>query len=439
MIPGARIKAAIELLESAFSSNEPLDRLINQYFRKRRYAGSNDRRAINNLTYNIIRHLNRLDWWITRIDSKLESTPRTQMISELTIEEKLSPNYIKSMFDGSKHCPLPLTDKEESLAKALSGQSINHPEMNTSVIMEYPYWMDKYFKALWPKRLRLEMSALNQPATVDVRVNTLKTSLEDARHSLINENISCEPTPISPVGLRLTSKTRLFNTAVFKKGWIEVQDEGSQLIALVSDAKPDMAVVDFCAGAGGKTLALAATMGLNSKIDGHLIACDILSYRLDRLKPRIHRAGVKNIHTHILTAEDTDWIKINTGTKDRVLLDVPCTSTGIWRRDPLSRWRLSIDNLKNNICVQRNILRNASKLVKKGGRLIYATCSLLKEENEHQITWFTKHHNDFCIIPIEDVWGEVIGGTSPSASSLRLSPASNGTDGFFCAILEKFK
>ncbi len=439
MIPGARIKAAIEILDTISSSNEPLDRLIIQYFRKRRYAGSNDRRAINNLTYNIVRNIKKLDWWITRIDSKLLSTPRTQIISELTLEEKLSPNYIKSIFNGSMYCPLPLSENEEYLAKELSGQSINHPDMNTSVIMEYPNWLDNHFKTLWPERLKLEMSALNQPAPVDVRVNTLKTNLEDVRLSLINETISCKPTPMSPVGLRLTSKARLNNTKVFKKGWIEVQDEGSQLVALLSDAKPGMKVVDLCAGAGGKTLALAATMNLDSNIDGQLIACDISSYRIDRLKPRIQRAGIKNINTHILNSQNTDWIKTHTGTKDRVLVDVPCTSTGIWRRDPLSRWRLSIDNLKNNICVQRNILRNASKLVKRGGRLIYATCSLLKEENEHQVSWFTEHHNDFCILPVEDVWGQVIGGKSPSASSLRLTPASNGTDGFFCAILEKFK
>jgi 16S rRNA (cytosine967-C5)-methyltransferase len=413
--------------------------LINSYFRKRRYAGSSDRRAINNYTYNVLRHIRRLDWWIKRIDAQLEVGPRAHIITELALGDKLSPYSIRLMFNGFKHCPLPLTINEENLVKELSGNLINHPEMNTSVFLEYPDWMDSYFQALWPERLEIEMLALNRPAPVDVRVNTLKTTVEAARLSLINDSIMCEPTKISPVGLRLTSKARLAETKAFKMGWIEVQDEGSQIVALLTDAKPSMSVVDLCAGAGGKTLAIAATMDLNSLTSGCLTACDISSTRLDRLKPRIKRAGIKNISTQILTTHDDDWIATNAGTIDRVLADVPCTGTGTWRRNPVSRWQLSIENLKNKIATQREILVIASKLVKKGGRLIYATCSLLKEENEHQLAWFIKHHNNFRTLPINAVWSQSIGGEAPAGSSLRLSPGKNGTDGFFCTILEKFK
>jgi 16S rRNA (cytosine967-C5)-methyltransferase len=244
---------------------------------------------------------------------------------------------------------------------------------------------------------------------------------------------------MSPVGLRLTSKARLSETTAFKLGWIEVQDEGSQIISLLSDAKPNMAVVDLCAGAGGKTLAIAAAMDLVSTKNGSLTACDISSARLDRLKPRIKRAGIRNIHTQILTTQNDEWIEKNAGTIDRVIADVPCTGTGTWRRNPISRWQLSINNLKKEIATQREILGIAAKLVKKGGRLIYATCSLLKEENEYQLSWFIKHHNNFRTIPIEIIWRQNIGGEVPTGSSLRLSPAKNGTDGFFCTILERFK
>jgi 16S rRNA (cytosine967-C5)-methyltransferase len=231
MVPGARIQAAIDLLDAISSGNEPADRLIASYFRKRRYAGSSDRRTINDLVYNILRHNGRLNWWITRFKNQLELGSRTRMISELILEKKLSPHYIHSIFNGSKHCPLPLTDIEDSLAAALYGQSLNHEDMTIPVILEYPNWMDQYLKALWSKRLALEMSALNQPAPLDVRVNTLKITRDAVRLSLLENSIESKPTPMSPIGLRLTGKARLARTLAFKMGWIEVQDEGSQLIA----------------------------------------------------------------------------------------------------------------------------------------------------------------------------------------------------------------
>ena len=437
MNPGARIQAVIELLNVISSNNKPVEKLFSSYFRKRRYAGSSDRLAIKDFTYNILRHRGRLDWWIKRINSLLELSPRARIISELALKKNFSLYDIQSIFNGTKYCPFPLTTTEDALAEALYGETLNHSEMPSSVKLEYPKWMDQILKSLWSERLVVEMSALNQPAQVDVRVNTLKTTLDAARRSLLKDSIKSEQTPMSPIGLRLTSRARINETTAFRMGWVEVQDEGSQLIALLSDAKPGMDVVDLCAGAGGKTLALAATMGVNTKINGRLIACDVSRNRLDRIVPRMQRAGAEEIHTQSVKTEDDNWMTTNAGTMDRVLADVPCTATGTWRRNPVSRWQLSLDDLKYKIAIQRRILEDASKLVKIGGRLIYSTCSLLQEENEHQLAWFFEQNNNFKVLPIDTVWSQNIGGASPSSPSLRLSPATNDTDGFFCTLLEK--
>ncbi len=439
MIPGARIQSAIELLISISLVNEPTDRIIASYFRKRRYAGSSDRRAIIDLTYNILRHTGRLNWWISNIDPQLKLSPHARMISELTQKKKKSPADIYSIFNGSKYCPRRLTDSESALAQALYGEFLNHTDMPYSVILEYPHWMDQQLKALWSERLSVEMSAFNKPAPVDLRVNTLKTTLNAARLLLLEDSVESMPTPMSPIGLRLTGRNRLNETTAFKMGLIEVQDEGSQLVALLSDAKPGMNVVDLCAGAGGKTLALAASMGVKTEVKGCLTACDISKNRLRRIESRILRAGAEEIHAQHINPKDDEWINNNLKSMDRVLADVPCTGTGTWRRNPVSRWQLNRDNLREKVAIQRRILVTASELVKLGGRLIYATCSIFKEENEQQLEWFIKYHNEFQALPIDSTWRQNIGGAPPSSPYLRISPGSNGTDGFFCALLEKIR
>ncbi len=438
MTPGARMQAVIELLDAIWSGDEPTDRLMDAYFRKRRYAGSSDRRAVFETVYDVLRHRGRLDWWIARTGSGLEPGPRTRVIAELALEKKSSPLDTQAIFSGAKHCPEPLTSGEDTLAEALYGRPLTHGEMPLSVTLEYPDWMDRSLQALWSDRLAVEMSALNQPAPVDLRVNMLKTSPDAARRSLKEDFVDSEPTSLSPIGLRLTGKARLAGTRAFKNGWIEVQDEGSQLIALLSDARPGMDVVDFCAGGGGKALALAASMGVDGKMDGRLTACDISAYRLERMAPRMKRAGAEKIRTQAVAAQDDDWITNNVGTMDRVLADVPCSGTGAWRRDPDARWRSTLDDLDDKIAIQQRILGMAETLVKPGCRLVYATCSLLQEENERQLAWFLEHHVDFHALPIDGVWAETVGGPlPPPGPSLRLSPASTGTDGFFCAVMER--
>jgi 16S rRNA (cytosine967-C5)-methyltransferase len=298
--------------------------------------------------------------------------------------------------------------------------------------------MDRSLSQLWGDDLARQMSALNQPAPVDLRVNLLKATREQAHASLTSEFIEAEPTALSPIGLRLMGRPRLAGTAAFRKGWVEVQDEGSQLISLLVGAHPGMRVVDFCAGGGGKALAIAGAMADAGAVHGEIWACDISGFRLERMIPRLQRAGAEAVRTKVVAARNDPWVDENAGTMDRVLADVPCTGTGAWRRDPDARWRFTPDDLDDLMGVQQRILGMAARLIRPGGRLVYATCSLLQEENERQFAWFLENHSDFRALPIDEVWAETVGGPPPpSGPCLRLSPASTGTDGFFCAVAER--
>jgi len=437
MTPGARIAAAIELLEAVARESEPPDQTLDAFFRRRRYAGSGDRRAITERLYAVLRRRARLDWWLERTGLDLTPTPRLRILADLAMSDRTSPAEMAALFDGAKHRPAPLDDAERQVADALYGRPLRHRDMPDHVTMEYPGWLDRSFQALWGARLGVEMSAMNQRAPVDLRVNMLKTTWEEASDSLTREFVATEPTPLSPIGLRLTGRSRLGATTAFKEGWVEVQDEGSQLIALLAGAAPGMTVADFCAGAGGKALAMAATMGIGGGIRGTLHALDVSDYRLERMTPRLKRAGALRIKRRVIAAKDDPWVAESQGTCDRVLVDAPCTGTGAWRRDPDARWRFEPQDLDDIRETQRRILGQAAGLVAPGGRLIYATCSLLQEENEQQLMWFLEHHKRFQPLPIDRVWAETVGGPPPpTGPSLRLSPASTGTDGFFCAVLE---
>ncbi len=439
MTPGARIAAAIELLEAVDREAEPPDHILDGFFRKRRYAGSGDRRAITERLYAVLRRRARLDWWLARTGLDITPTPRYRAIADLALSDRTSPIEMAALFDGAAHRPAPLDETERTVADALYGRPLRHRDMPDHVVMEYPGWLDRSFKALWGDRLGVEMSAMNQRAPVDLRVNTLKATWEQAHDSLAREFVEAEPTPLSPIGLRLTGRSRLGGTTAFKEGWVEVQDEGSQLIALLSGAAPGMTVADFCAGAGGKALAMAATMSSGAGGPrGTLHALDVSEYRLDRMTPRLKRAGALRIKRRAIAAKDDPWVQQAGGSCDRVLVDAPCTGTGAWRRDPDARWRFEPRDLDDIRETQRRILDQASGLVAPGGRLIYATCSLLQEENEQQLMWFLENHAEFAPLPIDKVWAETVGGPPPpTGPSLRLSPASTGTDGFYCAVLER--
>ncbi len=446
MTPGARIQAAIELASRVAAGGEPADDITDDFFRQRRYAGSRDRRSIIDRLYGMLRRRGRIDWWIERTGVRGVDPSRGRVIADLALGDKLGAPEIDALFSGSRHCPPPLSDGERTLAEALAGRPIDHPgDMPAAVLAEIPGWLDTAFERAFGDRYVHEAKALNVPAPVDLRVNTLKSTWEDVRAALIAEQVTVHPTAYSPIALRIEGHVRLGGTSVFRDGLVEVQDEASQLVALLCDAHPGMTVVDFCAGAGGKTLALAAMMAderdnKNREIDGTLIACDVFSRRLQRMRARLHRAGAESVIRHTLTSEEDPWVEENAGIADRVLLDVPCTGSGTWRRHPEAKWRLRPEDLEDARSVQRRILANAAQLVKPGGQLIYATCSLLREENEDQTDWFTENVPGFAQLPVEDIWHAAVGGPFPphqSGFGLRLSPASTGTDGFYCAIFER--
>ncbi|MCW9034764.1 MAG: RsmB/NOP family class I SAM-dependent RNA methyltransferase, partial [Rhodospirillales bacterium] len=243
-----------------------------------------------------------------------------------------------------------------------------------------------------------------------------------------------EETPISPYGVRVLNRLRLGGISVFKDGKVDVQDEGSQLLSFLVDARPGMTVVDYCAGAGGKTLALAAQM----KDQGSLIACDVSTKRLGRMSGRLKKAGVQNVQLVELSTRKQQPEALRPNKADRVLLDVPCSGTGTWRRSPDSKWRIEPSDLDRHIERQAQIFMKASNLVKPGGRLIYMTCSLLREENENQVFNFLGQMPDFRTIPVSTIWNEVIEAPCPTDEPfLRLTPKDNGTDGFFLAALER--
>jgi len=298
----------------------------------------------------------------------------------------------------------------------------------------YPDWLEPHLLAALGRDLEREMAALQEEAQLDLRVNLLKADREAARAALAREGVEAARTRFSPVGLRVYERVPLATLDAFRGGLVEVQDEGSQLASLLVDARPGMRVVDFCAGAGGKTLALAATM----QNRGHLVACDTAARRLERATERLRRAGAGIVQRKLLASAHDPWVKRHRAGFDRVLVDAPCTGTGTWRRNPDAKWRLVPGDLADLVAVQADILDSAQRLVRPGGRLVYVTCSLLGEENEAQVERFLAAHADFALRPTADVWRETVGGECPARGAmLRLTSARHGTDGFFVAVLEK--
>jgi 16S rRNA (cytosine967-C5)-methyltransferase len=443
--PGARIAAAIDIFEAIDAASAPADDTAAAYFRRRRYIGAKDRVQISAYLYAVLRHRAVIDWWIARA-GKGEVTPnaRSRVIAALLLLDGWPPEEVAKSFDGGRFRPAVLSRDEERLVLGLAGRSLTHPDMPRAVANDLPAWLEPYLAKIYGRNLEDEMAALNQSAPLDLRVNPLKADRDTARRALAAEGIEAEPTPWSPLGLRVMHRAPLAGTAAFKQGLVEVQDEGSQLAALLADARPGMRVVDFCAGAGGKTLALAAAM----QNRGKLVACDVSEWRLERAGKRLRRAGISNVERRPLSTERDQWVKRHAadnkgGGFDRVFVDAPCLGIGSWRRNPDGKWRASPTDLAELVERQHAILDSAARLVKLGGRLIYATCSLLREENEAQAETFLDAHDDFTLYPAARAWQETIGGPYPGSGGpagedyLRLTPAAHGTDGFFVAQFER--
>lgn len=389
MTPSARIQSAIELLDAIIASardgGPAADTLIARYFKERRYAGSRDRRAVRDHVYDAIRRA-----------GERPETGREAMIG-LAGERP----EIAALFDGSPHAPLPIEPGETG---AQAGA--------------VPGWLKPLFAA------PVEQDALLGRAPVDLRVNRLK-----AAPSAIAPLLP-DATPIAglPDALRLPEGFPVEQTAAWKDGLVEVQDAGSQMIALACAAAPGMTVVDLCAGAGGKTLALAAAMAGQ----GTLLAADTIRTRLARLGPRAQRAGATFIETLLLDqSHEARGLESVKGQADVVLVDAPCSGTGTWRRNPEARWRLTQARLDRLVAEQARILDFAAPLLAPGGTLVYATCALTDREGRDQVDAFLTRHAGWCVDALSLPLGR------PHGAGLLLTPGHDGTDGFFFARLRR--
>lgn len=426
MKPQARIQSTIDVLEKiAGNSRIPMDGTIGDYMRQRRFIGAKDRAAIVDRAYDMTRAQARLGWWLEQCGA--DDTPRSRMIAYLILVEGAQEKRISDLFDGSKYSPERITPLEQSFIQKTAGKTLESLKFPEDIACECPPLYADKLHAYFDEGFRNEMAAMLEPATLDLRVNIFLAPREKVRDFLEADGVPTVETPYSPWGLRCIKKAYLARTKAFGKGWIEIQDEGSQLIAFLCKARPGMQVLDYCAGAGGKTLALAASM----ERKGRIVAMDTDEKRLAKGRERYKKAQLADIIEvrPLNESRHKKWLKRQEESFDVALCDVPCTGTGTWRRNPDMRWRTYGPSLEELVGIQAEILDKVVHTLKPGGRLVYATCSLLPEENEDQIAAFLKRHEGFEIVPVDD---ERLG-----APFMRLTPKRHNTDGFFAAILQK--
>ena len=408
-------------------ARSPADRIIDQYFRAHRQMGSKDRAFAAETVYGCLRR-----------KGELEALASPCMSENPDIEQQvyfLVATYLLKYSGWSARALDEAGFEGDSEALVMRVRTVKTADLPFSARINMPEWLAEKLTAQYGEAEAIELSeALNRAAQVGIRVNTLRTERDALMERLASEENPCELMKYSPVGLQRDKRGPLFNTESFKEGLFEVQDEGSQLLAFMTEAAPKEKVVDFCAGAGGKTLALAAMM----QNTGVLYACDISAGRLERLKPRLARGGAYNVQSFGIRDEQDPALKRLAGVADAVLVDAPCSGTGTLRRNPDIKWR-SID-LEMLTRTQVSILEAASRLVKPGGRLVYATCSLLQEENEAITDAFLSNHPEFQVLPAAEILARQ-GMTVPEGSgedgALRLLTHRHGTDGFYALAMRR--
>jgi 16S rRNA (cytosine967-C5)-methyltransferase len=428
MRTGAQIKAAIEVLDEVLGRHRPAANALADWGKSHRFAGSGDRAAIGNLLYDALRRKRSL---AAQMDS---DASRAVVLAAASRALALGPTAVAASADGSPHAVEPLSEAEQAgLLRELPADA------PVSVRGDFPDWLEASFERAFGVAAAQEGAALARRAPVDLRVNGLKADRDKALRAL--SRFSPVATPYSPIGVRLPAPEgpgRQPNVEAepgHGKGWYEVQDEGSQLAALMSGAGPRQQVLDLCAGAGGKALAFAAAM----RNTGQVYAYDDDPQRLRPIFERLKRAGARNVQT--LQAGDTDALRALGPRFDLVFIDAPCTGTGAWRRRPDAKWRLKPANLAQRIAEQRALLDLGAPMVKPGGRLVYVTCSVLPEENGDQLAWLSAAHPELKPVPWQEAWAAGVGGDAPASAAggaaLLLTPARHGTDGFFIATLTR--
>lgn len=427
MTPAARLQAAIELIREIEGAARPADAVVSAFFRGRRDLWDGDRAEISDLVYAVLRTHARVGWWLAKYERP--ATPRSRLLAWLALGRVRTRDQIQSLFNGADDAPGPLTEAERRLLGALQGGSLDHPDMPEAVRTECPDWALEPLRQRFGETFGDEMAAMLTAAPLDLRVNPLRATRDDVLRALKKLGLVAEPSRLAPQGIRLRVRPALSRLPMLKTGEAEIQDEGSQLVALLVGAGPGERVVDFCAGAGGKTLAIATQMANK----GVVIACDVSENRLKRAAERFRGAGLHNIQTRLLSSERDKWVKRHKGGFDRVLVDAPCSGTGTWRRNPDARWRDEDVGLEGLLTLQAGILDSAARLVRPGGRLVYATCSLLPEENEAQVEAFLAGHPEFRVMPLGEIAPQIADSAHPDF--LSLTPARHDTDGFFAAVM----
>ncbi|MDI9350266.1 MAG: RsmB/NOP family class I SAM-dependent RNA methyltransferase [Candidatus Symbiobacter sp.] len=436
----------------------PLDAILAAYFRARRYLGSSDRAAISDLIFTLVRQRARLYFWLGRYNdahkgAQILLNPRSMLVANLVLTEAWRRPQFAQNFDGDKYNPRPLSAAEWQLVEFLADKNLDDPAAPDWVKYECPRFLlpilSEQFLASGGEVADFAakaagFTAMQAKAPLDLRVNLLRqTDLgEDFRaavkNGLASQDIIAEYGNLSPLCLRVLGKPAISNSTEFSDGKIEIQDEGSQLVALLAASclKPaGGSVLDYCAGAGGKTLALAAQMGNRGKI----IAADLSAKRLERAQKRLRRAGVHNVECRALDKENHRFWQRQSGRFDVVLVDAPCSGTGTWRRNPDMKWRLTGNDIAELAALQGKILREAARFVAPGGHLVYATCSLLTAENEAVIAGFLADPGEnFAVRPVPSLWPRISPAPCPVSSDyLRLFPHLHGCDGFFAAIMTR--
>src|SRR3954470_3302 len=431
MTPAARLSAAIELIDTIDAQRVPAAKALKEWGTAHRYAGSGDRAAISGLIWDVLRRRASSAWLMDA------ATPRARALGMPRLAGGTATETISNLCHGERFAPEPLSAAERS---ALTSRSLD--DAPPHIAGDYPEWLDPHLAKVFGDDRVAEATEMASRAPLDLRVNSLKSNREKMLPRL--SHLGAQETPWSAIGLRIELGADARNPGIhaeedFIKGAIEVQDEGSQLAALLSDAKPGEQVIDLCAGAGGKTLALAAMM----EGKGRLIATDHDKRQLAPIHERLSRAGVHNADVRTPKGAADPLADIN-ASADLVLIDAPCTGTGTWRRNPDAKWRMRPGALEVRLKDQIAVLDRAAALVKPGGRVAYITCSVLPQENGEQIRAFTGRHPEFAVVPpsqaMSVLWDKAedfAAATLQSPEGLLMTPRRTGTDGFFVSVMRK--
>lgn len=398
----ARYQAVYELLQEIFTDKQPADNIINSYFRERRYIGSKDRRFISEETWDIIRHRRRLEF-----ESQSSDIRKILLV-------RYRRDDLSEIFAGGQYGLAEVSNEEKKWLSELSEKV--YP---ADVEAECPL-------NLYEKINDFDLvKSLNQPAPADFRINA--GSRETVIAKMIEEGFEVTATPFSPIGIRAKSRINLNNCMAYQDGLIEPQDEASQLVSLLADVHQDDKIIDYCCGAGGKSLTLAYLLHNRGWIYAH----DIDEKRLEAILPRMKRLGINNIKTIKTQEVEKDY--------DCFILDAPCSGSGTWRRSPDAKFRLTEKKLSELTAVQADLLDLAAEKIKQGGKIVYITCSVFAEENTRQIENFCRKHKNFNLIDLSKAWRSKIDAVFPFSQKnmLEFNPLSTGTDGFFLAVLEK--